>query len=291
METMTLDEAIAQPSLGKHRKSLEAYRNRPASALPSGHWQQLSDLKQLAVDSDDQLTAKAIWCLETIGQIQDQFVSAFQQVRQAEFKRAWDELEQCENQIRSLDRHFEEQDDRFGVEFARIHVQRFQDIYPYTWGISPGMVHREMHCSVCKAPITLRSRCQHKNGEIYDGKMCTEIITGLEFLHFAIVDNPAQKFSMIAADNDAPGYEGVKLLSQALRSPWDGWWYHKEQRKQFHPAYKSVGRNHPCPCDSGIKYKKCCMNREEVFPHFRFSFQKQPPSDVPRFVLPNGETR
>jgi uncharacterized protein YecA (UPF0149 family) len=25
---------------------------------------------------------------------------------------------------------------------------------------------------------------------------------------------------------------------------------------------KKIGRNDPCPCGSGKKYKKCCMNKE-----------------------------
>ena len=25
---------------------------------------------------------------------------------------------------------------------------------------------------------------------------------------------------------------------------------------------KKIGRNAPCPCGSGKKYKKCCMNKE-----------------------------
>jgi len=36
-----------------------------------------------------------------------------------------------------------------------------------------------------------------------------------------------------------------------------------------------VGRNDPCPCGSGKKYKKCCLGKEEAGP-------KQPPGpDVP----------
>ena len=23
----------------------------------------------------------------------------------------------------------------------------------------------------------------------------------------------------------------------------------------------TIGRNEPCPCGSGLKYKKCCMNK------------------------------
>jgi len=30
--------------------------------------------------------------------------------------------------------------------------------------------------------------------------------------------------------------------------------------------FKGVGRNHPCPCGSGRKFKKCCLNRPSVEP-------------------------
>ena len=26
------------------------------------------------------------------------------------------------------------------------------------------------------------------------------------------------------------------------------------------PKHEKIGRNDPCPCGSGAKYKKCCMN-------------------------------
>lgn len=33
---------------------------------------------------------------------------------------------------------------------------------------------------------------------------------------------------------------------------------HREYRKEPIKAEKKVGRNEPCPCGSGKKYKKCC---------------------------------
>ncbi len=30
----------------------------------------------------------------------------------------------------------------------------------------------------------------------------------------------------------------------------------------FHRTESKVGRNDPCPCGSGKKYKKCCLNKE-----------------------------
>jgi tetratricopeptide (TPR) repeat protein len=32
------------------------------------------------------------------------------------------------------------------------------------------------------------------------------------------------------------------------------------QLKTIHS--KKIGRNEPCPCGSGLKYKKCCLNKE-----------------------------
>ena len=31
-----------------------------------------------------------------------------------------------------------------------------------------------------------------------------------------------------------------------------------EDRKPAHAGSKKIGRNEPCPCGSGRKYKKCC---------------------------------
>jgi uncharacterized protein YecA (UPF0149 family) len=31
--------------------------------------------------------------------------------------------------------------------------------------------------------------------------------------------------------------------------------------KQSTPREQKVGRNEPCPCGSGKKYKKCCANK------------------------------
>ena len=42
----------------------------------------------------------------------------------------------------------------------------------------------------------------------------------------------------------------------------DGLWYFDPSRSKqpgLEPAHKdAVGRNDPCPCGSGQKYKKCC---------------------------------
>lgn len=36
-----------------------------------------------------------------------------------------------------------------------------------------------------------------------------------------------------------------------------------KQSKTFHRAQPKIGRNDPCPCGSGKKYKHCCMKKDQ----------------------------
>jgi preprotein translocase subunit SecA len=38
----------------------------------------------------------------------------------------------------------------------------------------------------------------------------------------------------------------------------------KEKVKTIRRASPKIGRNDPCPCGSGKKYKKCCMSRDQA---------------------------
>lgn len=38
-----------------------------------------------------------------------------------------------------------------------------------------------------------------------------------------------------------------------------------EELKNIPVKTKKIGRNEPCPCGSGKKYKKCCLNKDNVF--------------------------
>ena len=38
----------------------------------------------------------------------------------------------------------------------------------------------------------------------------------------------------------------------------------EEKEEQTSVAVKKVGRNDPCPCGSGLKYKKCCGIKVQI---------------------------
>ena len=281
-----------QPKLREVKGWLQDYKSR-ADGVPSQDIvQRLSQLKLEAVADNEQLTAKDIWCMGTIARIQDHFVSAFLHIQKGECKEAWDLFERCEIEIGFLDRHFTEAKGEFGIEHVRAYTRQFQDLYPFTIGWSPAYIKEEMYCTICQTRITLRSGCEHKKGEIYDGEMCAWEITKVKVLHISPVDAPAQKHAVIFPnENDDDRLSLVKSVVSSLRSPWSGWKYNKEERRQFHPTFKGIRRNDPCPCGSTVKYKHCCLNEETVFPHFEFYLDEPPPIEMPRFGVHHRRNR
>jgi hypothetical protein len=77
--------------------------------------------------------------------------------------------------------------------------------------------------------------------------------------HYALVKRAA-------ADPEHPAYE---TLRQATESD-EGWlsaramaeWAEKSEERVAGPVPRPVGRNDPCPCGSGKKFKQCCGRRE-----------------------------
>ena len=271
----TVHGAIAQPTFAIVRNQLLDFGSRTSSKLPPDFWQLLAGTKEDCVNQNNQLGAKAAWCLEIIGHIQDNFISTILCLSAEDCRRAWDLLERCENAITSLDRHFGEKQGDFGIEHVRVHTRQLQELYPLKWGFSPGLLFEEVHCSVCQSRRALRSDCGHEVGEIYNGEICSNVVTRAKMLHVSIVDSPAQKFSVIWP-NDETSHQFImlKYVADELLSPWDVWRYDKEARRSHHPAFKNVGRDDLCPCGSDLKYRRCCIEKETVpdFPHFQFTF-------------------
>jgi hypothetical protein len=55
-------------------------------------------------------------------------------------------------------------------------------------------------------------------------------------------------------------------------------------------SHKRVGRNDPCPCGSGKKFKKCCLNLQSVNTSSTGSHQVDPQArEVARFALEQAE--
>jgi hypothetical protein len=275
------------PELALARSYLLNYRDRVS---PSNDDQLLVDLsatKQRAVEHGDDGMARAVWCLERMIEVQSLYLKAFAELESGEFYPAWCTLERCEIALDSLDSHYEERGNRFGLAFIDAHVGRFQSLFPYKLFISPALLISEARCSICGTRFAPRSRCAHRVGEIYDGVQCLREIAKYRVLEVSMVPNPVQKYSVLFLGQgpveDDYDYSTVRYVAAGLSSPWHGWTYEWTRSRHPHDLYSHVGRNDPCPCESGEKYKNCCLNEPGVLrPHCEITFDQPPPRGLPR---------
>ena len=259
--------AIYQPCFLVTRTWLQRYRHHE-NAIPLNFWEELFWLKHEAVKAGDQLAAKAAWCLETIGKVQQNFTQAFTYIASSHFKEGWDLLERCQIEINSLDKHFNEQGNEFGIEHIRVHSSQLRGAYPFRIGFSPGVLRKRIRCSICNFQLSLRRRCNHVNGEIYDGEMCHNIIEQAKILHISLVDNPRHQYAVIFPEgSDDTRLSHLKELMCSLGTPWRCWDCTQETRRTYPTKNSQVRRNEPCPCGSDRKYKRCCLSKETVSPH------------------------
>jgi len=248
----------------------------------------LAVLKQEAVAAGDQQAAKTIWCFEEIIEIQDKYIATFFQLKTEEFYDAWCTLERVEIELLSLTRHFQDVTNEFQISFIARQTSRYQSVFPYKLFMSPEIIKIEKTCSICKKVISIRNPCGHRVGEIYNGEMCSRIVTESELIGMSIVKDPMQKYSVPFILNskgdgkkDYYNYSIIKYLIHRLESPFHEWDVTWTKNRHPHSRFSYVGRNDLCPCESGKKYKKCCLLEEGVLrPHCQFTFKVKPPDHL-----------
>ena len=270
---------------GDIRDYLKSVMCRPPTPSVETVREALASLKCSAVRTGDQHAAKTMWYLERVLSAQDHYLRAFSDIKAQRFFEAWCELEKTEGDLTALQCH----DTRFWhecrLDFIHTYTAKWQSLFPYKIFLSPELLVTEMVCSVCGQRVLPRTFCGHRPGEIYDGEMCVAEVTKMDVLGLAMVEKPVQKYSVpFLRDErtdkhvDHYDYTVVRYLSGALQGPFDGWSAERTHRRQSHSRFSDVGRNDPCPCESGKKYKACCLREAGVLrPHIEFSLEVQPP--------------
>lgn len=282
LDRMAVAAVVEQaPELAQPRTELQSYRAHGGN-LSAESRAQLSATKFSTVATGDQILAAAVWVLETIAKAQTQYVEAFQACQQDRYYDAWQSFERAEIQLSYLVYHFDDPNDRYGVAFMLEHIPRFQLLFPYKVFFSPGFIKLEQRCSICNHVVTPRKPCGHRVFELYDGEMCGRIITQMKLLEISVVEHPVQKYS-VGFSSTPYNYGPVYCAVSRLRSAWDGWDIHTEMGRHkdpkfLLPPYAGCGRNAPCPCRSGKKYKHCCTGKSTYeVPHHVIHFKVPPP--------------
>jgi len=235
--------------------------------------------------------ANDAWLVGKILEAQQNYHTVFEHLRSDRFYDAWCLLERVEIALIWLQRHtpFESE---FGLDIIEKQTSLFQKLYPYGIFTSPAFIEKDRRCSICDAVVSIRSRCGHRIGEIYMGEMCTNRITMAELLEISLVTNPVHKTNVVFLRDPTTGqqtdqydYSILSYVVAGLCNPYDGWNMIHTKRRHPHARYKHIGRNAPCPCESGRRYKSCCLREDGVLrPHIDIEFTVPPARQLPQLV-------
>ncbi|MEM6254366.1 MAG: hypothetical protein AAF821_15725 [Cyanobacteria bacterium P01_D01_bin.156] len=260
----------------------------------------LANLKKYFISQDIQEASKEIWCLEKIIAIQKMYVFAFNQLKLEKYYEAWCCFENIEIALSQLFRHLDEKDDFFPlVSFIKQHSFRYQSLFPYKTFISPEFTVKSRTCSVCNKNSSIRHPCEHKNGEIYDGEMCYQIWSGIEYVLLALVNSPVQKFCVTFLTDseteekiDQYNYSILEYLMSCLQSPFHSWDVHWTKIRHPHSNYSHLDTDDDCPCESGESYRNCCLQKSGVLrPHCQFNLSVPPPESIAAVRYPKSTSK
>lgn len=240
--------------------------------------EQIQILKLDFVKKGNQQQAKLLWIYQTIIEIHKLFVNAFNLLKNKSYYQAWCQLERIEITLHSLKKHFTYDKKQYFIWHIEKSVKNLQVLYPYRLFASSEILKKKKKCSVCNKEISIRNSCGHIVGEIYDGEMCHRIVTEAQILGISLVENPGNKYSVMFLKDektdeqiDQYNYDTIDYLFEHITSPYEFWDLEVSQRETKKEDYGIVGRNDPCPCNSGKKFKKCCMlNVGKKYPHYEF---------------------
>jgi len=69
-------------------------------------------------------------------------------------------------------------------------------LFPKLVFASAGGIIKSSHCSICNSKY---GKCDHLKGKLYNGELCTRIITEMELEEASLVENPANKLVKLFA--------------------------------------------------------------------------------------------
>ncbi len=238
----------------------------------------IKSLKDEAVSESDEQKANYLWCLETIAKIKSSYLGAINEIRVGKQFEAWIAFDRCCIEVSFLEKHFDLSDAKFGINNIIELTKKFQALFPYKYFLSRESIEKDFTCSICGSKMGLRDNCIHNVGDIYNGEMCCRVINSMEFLAYAIVTNPADKYTLPQIEGQEYDYRVIDYIVAHLESPYQFWDYKKEKiiwRYKEDEMFKHLGRNDVCACGSGKKFKKCCYQKEgKESEHFKFMLER-----------------
>ena len=152
-------------------------------------------------------------------------------------------------------------------------IKQYQKLFPYCHFFSRECVIKAEECTICGKAISLRHSCGHRAGKLYMGELCLRKVVDMEFKALCIVTDPFDKYTYVQLPDQEYDYGMLEALMVEIDSPYDK--FSIETVKVKKPEYKGIGRNDPCPCGSGKKYKRCHLGtKDELMNHHKVQLSK-----------------
>ena len=226
---------------------------------------QLKELKEKAVQEKNEKKANEIWVLETVSKIQQMYLRVFNLLKEGKYEnyfKAWTVLEQIEIEFTFLNGVYQYSFEEYHLGFIATMIREYAKLFPYEYFMSRESIVKKKHCSICGKVNTIRDHCKHKKGQVYMGELCCEVVDDFEFLGMAIVKNPFDRYTVLFPEGKEYNYRMLEGLMERVHSPYAKWCV--DIRDEKNPLYRNIGRNDKCPCQSGNKFKKCCLGTENM---------------------------
>lgn len=251
-------------------KQIESILRNSGSANNLLLKKEIETSKSKAIYRQDEELANKLWCLENINEIQFLFISAFNNLKKKEYYQAWSDFSNIDIKLCYFREHSENyytDSDEYGLLFIEEYSRKFQKLFPYKHFMSRESIIKKQSCSVCGTEITIRKKCKHTVGELYMGEMCVRVVSELQFLAFALVRDPFDKYSVIFPQDLEYNYGILEELLNRLETPYEKW--DLTVTKRIGERFINARRNDLCPCGSEKKYKNCCKNtKKELINHY-----------------------
>ncbi len=235
----------------------------------------IEELRQKAIDCQNEDEANYCWCLKQIYKIQNEFISSVNALKKQKYENAWCMLDRADIELGFLENNFDiaQEKDKYHLVFIGNMIKEYQKLFPYHYFFSRESIIKAEVCSICGKTISLRHPCGHKVGKLYMGELCLRNVTDIEFKAESIVTDPLDKYAYLKFQDREYNYGMLEALMMEIDTPYDE--FHIETIQIQRPEYKGIGRNELCPCGSGKKYKKCHLGtKDELMNHYKVHILK-----------------
>lgn len=149
----------------------------------------LIELKSKFVKKGLENEANLVCCLEESLLAVEYELQMLVNIKEDKMSEAWGNLVNAQVTFGTVIRNYP-----FEIESANGYIEKLNNyenlLFPKMFFSSVGGIIKKSHCSICNKPY---NQCDHIKGKLYNGELCTRVITEMELEEVSLVDIPANK--------------------------------------------------------------------------------------------------